>query len=81
MRRCRAAFSASHYGFASGVVALGSTLSGFFSGHINQAVGHPWFFAIAFMASWPSLLLVWLVPRSFVEPPAAPVVQSNGNPT
>lgn len=68
MQRCRAQFSASHYAFATALVALGSTLSGFFSGPINDAVGHPWFFTIAFMASWPSLILVFFVPRTPIEP-------------
>jgi PAT family beta-lactamase induction signal transducer AmpG len=67
MQRCRAAFSASHFAFATSVVSLASVLSGFASGPINQAVGHPWFFTIAFMASWPSLILVLLVPKTQVD--------------
>jgi PAT family beta-lactamase induction signal transducer AmpG len=67
MRRCRAAFSASHYAFATAVVSLGSTLSGFLSGPLNQAVGHRLFFTLAFVASWPSLVLVLLVPKTAVE--------------
>lgn len=67
MQRCRAAFSASHYAFASAIVALGSTLSGFFSGPINTAVGHPVFFTIAFLASVPCLILVWIVPKDPIE--------------
>ena len=67
MRRCRAAFSASHYAFATAIVSLGSTLSGYASGPLNEALGHPWFFTIAFLASWPSLVLVWIVPKTEVE--------------
>jgi MFS transporter, PAT family, beta-lactamase induction signal transducer AmpG len=67
MQRCRAAFSATHYAFATAVVSLGSTISGFISGPINEAVGHPWFFTIAFIASWPSLALVFYVPRTPIE--------------
>lgn len=67
MQRCRAQFSASHYAFATALVALGSTLSGFFSGPINDTVGHSWFFTIAFIASWPSLVLVFFVPRTPIE--------------
>jgi PAT family beta-lactamase induction signal transducer AmpG len=67
MQRCRAAFSATHYAFATAVVSLGSTISGFISGPINEAVGHPLFFTIAFIASWPSLVLVFLVPRTPIE--------------
>jgi PAT family beta-lactamase induction signal transducer AmpG len=67
MRRCRQSFSASHYAFATAIVALGSTLSGVISGHINAAVGHPLYFTISFLASWPSLILVFLVPRTSVD--------------
>jgi len=73
MRRCRAAFSASHYAFATAIVSLGSTLSGYASGPLNEALGHPWFFTVAFIASWPSLVLVWIVPKTEVEP-SAPAV-------
>ena len=72
MRRCRTAFSASHYAFATAIVSLGSTLSGYASGPLNQAVGHPWFFTIAFVASWPSLVLVLLVPKTDLEAVPAP---------
>jgi len=75
MRRCRAAFSASHYAFATAIVSLGSTLSGYASGPLNEALGHPRFFAVAFIASWPSLVLVWIVPKTEVEAsPPAPAV-------
>jgi PAT family beta-lactamase induction signal transducer AmpG len=74
MQRCRTAFSASHYAFASALVALGSTLTGFLSGPLNEAVGHPLFFTIAFIASFPSLVLVWVVPRTPVEPDPSPVL-------
>lgn len=73
MRRCRAAFSASHYAFATAIVSLGSTMSGYASGPLNEALGHPLFFTVAFIASWPSLVLVWIVPKTEVEPsPPAP---------
>lgn len=76
MRRCRAAFSASHYAFATAIVSLGSTISGYASGPLNEAVGHPLFFTIAFVASWPSLALVLLVPKTEVESsPSDPVEQ------
>jgi PAT family beta-lactamase induction signal transducer AmpG len=68
MQRCRAAFSASHYAFATAVVALASTLSGTIAGPLNEAVGHTTFFTIAFIASWPSLALVFFVPKTPLEP-------------
>jgi len=68
MQRCRAAFSASHYALATAVVSLASTFSGAISGPLNESVGHPLFFTIAFVASWPSLVLVLFVPRAAIEP-------------
>jgi MFS transporter, PAT family, beta-lactamase induction signal transducer AmpG len=67
IQRCRGVFSASHYAFATAVVSLGSTLSGYASGPLNQHFGHPIFFTLAFVASWPALALVWFVPKMPVE--------------
>ena len=67
MQRCRTAFSAAHFAFATAVVSLGSTLSGFASGPINEAVGHPKFFTIAFLASFPGLILAFFVPKTDIE--------------
>jgi len=79
MRRSRATFSASHYAFATAIVSLGSTLSGYLSGPLNTKVGHPWFFTCAFLASVPALILVWFVPREAIEAaaPAAPPASSS----
>jgi PAT family beta-lactamase induction signal transducer AmpG len=68
MQRCRASFSASHYAFASAVVSLGSTLSGYASGPLNEALGHPLFFTVAFLASIPSSILVLVVPKTPLDP-------------
>jgi len=78
MRRCRAAFSASHYAFATAVVSLGSTVSGYLSGPLNEAFGHPLFFTFAFIASWPSLVLVLLVPKTDIDGPARSPAASAG---
>ncbi len=67
MRRTRSAFSASHYAFATAVVSLGSTVSGFLAGPLNTKVGHVWFFTCSFLASVPGLILVWFVPRGDVD--------------
>jgi PAT family beta-lactamase induction signal transducer AmpG len=67
IQRCRGVFSASHYAFATAIVSLGSTLSGYVSGPLDQHFGHPLFFTIAFVASWPALALVWFVPKRPVE--------------
>jgi PAT family beta-lactamase induction signal transducer AmpG len=70
IQRCRGVFSASHYAFATAVVSLGSTLSGYVSGPLDQHFGHPVFFTLAFVASWPALALVWFVPKTANETPA-----------
>lgn len=72
MQRTRAAFSASHYALATAVVSLASTFSGYISGPLNEHLGHPWFFTLAFVASWPSLVLVLFVPRTPLEPELQP---------
>jgi len=63
MRIAHPSFSASHFAFATAVVSLGSSLSGYISGPLDEALGHPTFFTLAFVASWPSLLLVHRVPK------------------
>ena len=70
MQRCRAAFSASHYAFATAVVAAASTLAGVASGHLNTWLGSPLYFTFSFVCSWPSLVLVFFVPRGRAEEPA-----------
>jgi MFS transporter, PAT family, beta-lactamase induction signal transducer AmpG len=74
MQRCRAEFSAAHFAFATSLVSLASALSGFASGPINERLGHPLFFTVAFLASIPGLILVFFVPKTPIEesPTAAP---------
>ncbi|MEO8184960.1 MAG: MFS transporter [Deltaproteobacteria bacterium] len=67
MQRTSRSFSASHFAFATAIVSVGSSLSGYISGPLDEALGHTAFFTLAFIASWPSLLLVHWVPK---EPPA-----------
>ena len=79
MQRTSRQFSASHFAFATAVVSIGSTLSGYVSGPLNDALGHPVFFCVAFVASWPSLVLSHLVPKaplvSTSVPPASAETQ------
>ncbi len=67
MQRCRRAFSASHFAMATSVVSLASTFSGYASGPLNERLGHPLFFTVAFLASIPSLVLVLVVPKTSIE--------------
>jgi PAT family beta-lactamase induction signal transducer AmpG len=82
MQRCRRAFSASHYAFATAITAIGTTLSGAFSGHLNGAVGHDWYFPLCFLFGIPSMILVLIVPKTPLdsEPPksAGPDQKSSG---
>jgi PAT family beta-lactamase induction signal transducer AmpG len=71
MQRTSRSFTASHFAFATAVVSVGSTLSGFASGPLDEALGHPAFFTLAFIASWPSLVLAHCVPKA----PQAAVLQ------
>jgi PAT family beta-lactamase induction signal transducer AmpG len=68
MQRTSRAFSASHFAFATAVVSVASTLSGYLSGPLNEALGHTRFFMLAFVFSWPSLVLVLKVPKQPLEP-------------
>ena len=58
MRRCRRAFSASHYAFFTALVSLGSTISGAFSGYLYEAVTPIPYFVLTLVASVPALVLV-----------------------
>lgn len=72
MNRSRRMFSASHYAFASGVVALGSMLIGAISGHLNASLGHRWYFVVCFLFSVPSLILVLFVPKQDIDEQTKP---------
>ncbi len=67
MRRCRRAFSASHYAFFTALVSLGSTISGGLSGYLYEWVGRVPYFVLTLVASLPALLLVRLVPIGVVD--------------
>lgn len=68
MQRTSRSFSASHFAFATAVVSVGSSISGYISGPLDEALGHTAFFTLAFVASWPSLLLVYWVPKGSTAP-------------
>lgn len=68
MQRCRSMFSASHFAFITVIVSLASTLSGIISGLVAQRAGFPIALSIAFLCSVPSLVLVFFVPKTPIEP-------------
>jgi len=73
MRRCRRAFSASHYAFFSALVSLGSTGAGVVSGHVYELVGRVPYFVLTVVASLPALWLVRKIPLALVD--ETPVVR------
>jgi MFS transporter, PAT family, beta-lactamase induction signal transducer AmpG len=74
MQRTRRAFSASHYAMATVVVSVASLIFSWVSGPLNEWLGNPKFFTLAFLASVPGLILVHFVPKDPIEaspPPEA----------
>ena len=71
MRRCRRAFSASHYAFFTALVSLGSTLSGAFSGKLYELVHPVPYFVLTLVASIPALMLVRQMETTSLHRPAA----------
>ena len=67
MQRARKAFSASHYAFATALSALGTTISGAFTGKLYDAVGMRWYFLLCFGFGIPSMLLALVVPKKSVD--------------
>jgi PAT family beta-lactamase induction signal transducer AmpG len=67
MQRCRTDFSAAHFAFITAIVGGVSTLSGIFAGPLSTWVGWPVFFALCFVATLPSLVLVFFVPKTPIE--------------
>jgi len=67
MQRCRADFSAAHFAFITAIVGGVATLSGIFAGPLSTWVGWPVFFALCFVASVPSLVMVFFVPKVPIE--------------
>lgn len=63
MRRCNPEHRASHYAFATALTAVTQMATGYFSGHLYEAVGPVAYFTIASLASAPALLLLPFVPR------------------
>ncbi|HTN44536.1 MAG TPA: MFS transporter [Nitrospiria bacterium] len=62
MQRCRREFQATHFAIGSALMSVPATLAGGVSGFVAAGVGFTAFFLIAFVTSWPGLLLAWLMP-------------------
>lgn len=50
-----------HYAIGTGIMALSVTLTGMFTGALQEAVGYPWFFAWVALSTIPGVFVAWLV--------------------
>jgi MFS transporter, PAT family, beta-lactamase induction signal transducer AmpG len=62
MRTCNPNFRAAHYAIGSAIMSLCATLIGSFGGVIVENIGYLNLFIIAFFASIPSMLMLFVVP-------------------
>jgi MFS transporter, PAT family, beta-lactamase induction signal transducer AmpG len=62
LRTCKPDFKAAHYAIGSAIMTLGGTLFGGFGGQIVEKYGYLNLFILAFFASIPSMLLLFVVP-------------------
>lgn len=63
MRRCAPEHKAAHYAIASALMSVMATSAGVSSGYLVRQLDFPLFFAVAFVASLPGLVLAWYVPQ------------------
>ncbi|MGK4006348.1 MFS transporter [Sorangium sp. So ce1036] len=63
MRRCADGYKSSHFAIGSALMSVSATVAGSASGYLADAVGFTAFFAIAFAASIPGVVLSRWVPR------------------
>ncbi|MDZ4224389.1 MAG: MFS transporter, partial [bacterium] len=62
MRLCKVEFKAAHYAIGSAIMSLGSTFVGGFGGFFVEAFGYTQLFILGFLASIPSMLLLFWLP-------------------
>ncbi len=72
LRTCRPEYKASHFAVGTAIMSLFSTFFGGFGGLIVERIGYLDMFLLAFFASLPSMLLLFVVPIRDAAPPAAP---------
>ena len=63
MRRCASDHKAAHYAIGTALMSLASTGAGVASGFLVTRLGYPIFFALAFAASIPGVILTRWVPK------------------
>jgi PAT family beta-lactamase induction signal transducer AmpG len=62
MQRCNRNFQATHFAIGSALMSVAATLAGSISGYVASGVGFALFFSIAFVISWPGVVMAWLMP-------------------
>jgi MFS transporter, PAT family, beta-lactamase induction signal transducer AmpG len=63
MRRCASEHKAAHYAIGTALMSVASTGAGVASGFLVTSLGYPTFFAVAFAASIPGVILTLWVPK------------------
>ncbi len=72
LRTCMPEYKASHFAVGTAIMSLFSTFFGGFGGLIVERIGYLDMFLLAFFASLPSMLLLFVVPIREVAPTAPP---------
>lgn len=76
MRACSPEYKAGHFAIVSALMSLSFTLAGVLSGFLAEAMGFTLYFAFTFVATIPSMVLIWFVPhldgRETSEVPSRP---------
>lgn len=63
MRTCDPAHKAGHFAIVSALMSLSFTLAGVLSGFLAEELGFALYFGFTFIATIPSMVLVWFVPH------------------
>jgi PAT family beta-lactamase induction signal transducer AmpG len=63
LRRCSPEHKATHFAIVSALMSVASTFAGVSSGFLLEHLGYPAFFALAFAASLPGVVLTRFVPK------------------
>jgi PAT family beta-lactamase induction signal transducer AmpG len=62
MQRCSRSFQATHFAIGTALMSVAATLAGSVSGYVASSVGYVLFFSIAFIISWPGVIMAWMMP-------------------
>lgn len=62
MRLCKVEFKAAHYAIGSAIMSIGATFVGGFGGILVEAIGYTSLFILSFIASIPSMVLLFWIP-------------------